>query len=206
MSITTYGELKTAIANWLDDDNLTSRIPEFISLCEDRIAQNLRIRLMETSADLTVNAQEVSLPTGYLGHRRLYLSGNPVRILNYETPDNFWQSYMSTDTAKPVAFTVEGDNFVFGPAPDTTYTGKILYYKRLTAFSDDADTNTLLTTARGLYLYGSLIEAATYLEDDVSILKWSALFDDLIDKVMTNDKRDRASGVIRMRDPAVGVV
>jgi hypothetical protein len=206
MSITTYGELKTAIANWLDDDNLTSRIPEFISLCEDRIAQNLRIRLMETSADLTVNAQEVSLPTGYLGHRRLYLSGNPVRILNYETPDNFWQSYMSTDTAKPVAFTVEGDNFVFGPAPDTTYTGQILYYKRLTAFSDDADTNTLLTTARGLYLYGSLIEAATYLEDDVSILKWSALFDDLIDKVMTNDKRDRASGVIRMRDPAVGVV
>jgi hypothetical protein len=206
MSITTYGELKTAIANWLDDDNLTSRIPEFISLCEDRIAQNLRIRLMETSADLTVNAQEVSLPTGYLGHRRLYLSGNPVRMLNYETPDNFWQSYMSTDTAKPVAFTVEGDNFVFGPAPDTTYTGKILYYKRLTAFSDDADTNTLLTTARGLYLYGSLIEAATYLEDDVSILKWSALFDDLIDKVMTNDKRDRASGVIRMRDPAVGVV
>jgi hypothetical protein len=204
--ITTYGELKTAIANWLDDDNLTSRIPEFISLCEDRIAQNLRIRLMETSADLTVNAQEVSLPTGYLGHRRLYLSGNPVRMLNYETPDNFWQSYMSTDTAKPVAFTVEGDNFVFGPAPDTTYTGKILYYKRLTAFSDDADTNTLLTTARGLYLYGSLIEAATYLEDDVSILKWSALFDDLIDKVMTNDKRDRASGVIRMRDPAVGVV
>jgi hypothetical protein len=204
--ITTYGELKTAIANWLDDDNLTSRIPEFISLCEDRIAQNIRIRLMETSADLTINAQEVSLPTGYLGHRRLYLSGNPVRMLNYETPDNFWQSYMSTDTAKPVAFTVEGDNFVFGPAPDTTYTGKILYYKRLTAFSDDADTNTLLTTARGLYLYGSLIEAATYLEDDVSILKWSALFDDLIDKVMTNDKRDRASGVIRMRDPAVGVV
>ena len=206
MSITTYAELKTAIANWLDDDNLTSRIPEFVSLCEDRIAQNLRIRLMETSADLTINAQEVSLPTGYLGHRRLYLSGNPVRILNYETPDNFWQSYMSTDTAKPVAFTVEGDNFVFGPAPDTSYTGKILYYKRLTAFSDDADTNTLLTTARGLYLYGSLIEASTYLEDDVSILKWSALFDDLIDKVMTNDKRDRASGVIRMRDPAVGVV
>ena len=204
--ITTYGELKTAIANWLDDDNLTSRIPEFISLCEDRIAQNLRIRLMETSADLTVNAQEVSLPTGYLGHRRLYLSGNPVRMLNYETPDNFWQSYMSTDTAKPVAFTVEGDNFVFGPAPDTSYTGKILYYKRLTAFSDDTDTNTLLTTARGLYLYGALIEASTYLEDDVSILKWSALFDDLIDKVMTNDKRDRASGVIRMRDPAVGVV
>jgi hypothetical protein len=115
--ITTYGELKTAIANWLDDDNLTSRIPEFVSLCEDRIAQNIRIRLMETSADLTINAQEVSLPTGYLGHRRLYLLGNPVRILNYETPDNFWQSYMSTDTAKPVAFTVEGRQFRFRPRP-----------------------------------------------------------------------------------------
>ena len=208
MSISTYGELQTAIGNWLDDDNLTSRIPEFIALCEDRIGLDTRIRIrsMETSSDLTVNAQEVALPTGYVGHRRIYLSGNPVAVLNYEEPDNFWTSYMGSDTAKPRAFTVEGDNIVFGPSPDTTYTGKILYYKRFTAFADDADTNTLLTSARGLYLYGSLLEAATYLEDDVSILKWSALFDDIADKLKDADRMDRHPGRLRVRDPAVGVV
>jgi len=208
MSITTNGELVTALANWLDDDNLTARIPEFISLCEDRIAidTRIRIRAMETSADLTVNAQEVALPTGYLGHQRIYLSGNPVTILNYEERDNFWTSYMSTNTAKPRAFTIEGDNIVFGPAPDATYTGKILYYKKFTAFSADGDTNTLLTSARGLYLYGSLLEAAMYLEDDVSILKWSALFDDIADKVQSADRMDRHPGRLRTRDPVVTVI
>ena len=34
MAITTYSELKTSIANFLDRDDLTSVIPDFISLAE----------------------------------------------------------------------------------------------------------------------------------------------------------------------------
>ena len=38
MAIGTYAELKTAIANFLARDDLTDRIPEFISLAEARMS------------------------------------------------------------------------------------------------------------------------------------------------------------------------
>ena len=37
MAIGTYAELQTAVANWLDRDDLTDRIPEFIALAEAKM-------------------------------------------------------------------------------------------------------------------------------------------------------------------------
>ena len=54
MAISNYGELKTSVANWLDRDDLTERIPEFIALCESMIIRSLRIRGMETM-DTTID-------------------------------------------------------------------------------------------------------------------------------------------------------
>ena len=42
MAITTYAELKTAIANWLNREDLTSVIPDFISLAEADFNRKLR--------------------------------------------------------------------------------------------------------------------------------------------------------------------
>ena len=48
MAIDDYGELKTAVERWLGRDELTNRIPEWIAMGEDRIAQDLRVQAMET--------------------------------------------------------------------------------------------------------------------------------------------------------------
>ncbi len=42
MAITTYSELKTALGNWLNRDDLTAVIPDFISLAETDINRKLR--------------------------------------------------------------------------------------------------------------------------------------------------------------------
>ena len=42
MSITTYSELKTAIANWLNRDDLTAVIPDFVSLVVADLNRKLR--------------------------------------------------------------------------------------------------------------------------------------------------------------------
>ena len=191
MSISTYAELQTAVANWLARDDLTARVPEFISLAEDRIAHDLRIRAMETSADITISAQTAALPTGFLQQRRLYLNADNARNLQYLTPDNFWTKWASVSSGEPEVFTIEGENFVFGPAPDSTYTGKCLYYKRFDALSDDADTNWILTNARGLYLYGALLEAAPFIRNDPRIALWSGMWDNELDRVQKADDRDR---------------
>ena len=43
MAITTYAELKSSIANWLNRDDLTSVIPDFISLTEAGINRDYGI-------------------------------------------------------------------------------------------------------------------------------------------------------------------
>ena len=46
MAIGTYSELQTAVANWLDRDDLTDRIQEFIALAEARMNRILRLAIM----------------------------------------------------------------------------------------------------------------------------------------------------------------
>ena len=57
MAISNYSELQTAVANWLDRDDLTARIPEFIALAEARFNRVLRLRSME--AKYTANTPEI---------------------------------------------------------------------------------------------------------------------------------------------------
>jgi hypothetical protein len=191
MAISTFAELKLAVANWLGREELTNRIPEFISMAEDRIAKDLRIQAMETTADLTISSQRVSFPTGFLEVRRLYLNSDSEKPLDYFSPSVFWSRSFANETGQPDAFTIEGQEFVFAPSPSSTYTGKLLYYKRFTALSAAADTNWILTNARGILLYGALLEAYIYLEDDAGTSKYAALFDQAVTQANLSDKRGR---------------
>jgi hypothetical protein len=210
MSITTYLELQTAVGNWLHRTTgsgiATARVQEFIAQAEDYIAHDLRIRAMEASSDLTVDDQEVALPTRFLGVRRIYISGTPNSKLDFLPSPAFWEKHLSTQTSKPKGFTIEGDNLVFGPAPDDSYTGKLLFWQRFATLSDDADTNWVLTNARGLLLYRAMVEAAAYLENDAMALKYAALYEDIKDVVEKGDRNDRfPAGQLTMRsDVAVG--
>ena len=66
MAITTYSELKTAVANWLNRDDLTSNIPEFIALAEAAINDQVRHWRMEKRAETTLDAQFIGPPSDWL--------------------------------------------------------------------------------------------------------------------------------------------
>ena len=46
MSLSTYSDLQTSIANYLARSDLTSQIPDFITFAENRLRRELRIRQM----------------------------------------------------------------------------------------------------------------------------------------------------------------
>jgi hypothetical protein len=198
MAIGTYTELQSAVSNWLDRADLTSRIPEFISLAEGRIARKLRIREMETEADVTTVAgtRTAALPTGFREVRRLYLSASPVQMLDYISPQDYWNRFVSTQNSRPSCFTVEGSNFLFGPIPDAVYTAKCLYYKALDALSSSA--HAVFTANPDVYLYGSLLAAEPFLRNDKRIGVWKGLFDEaLMELEVQNSKH---AGPMVMRD------
>ena len=81
MAITNYTELKSSLADWLNRSDLTSRIPEFISLAEAAFNRNLRTRDMLSRSTTSTNAQYVALPSDFL------------EMLNVELPSYVWRPY-----------------------------------------------------------------------------------------------------------------
>ena len=56
MAISTFTELKASIANFLNRDDLTATIPDFISLAESSINNEIRHWRMEKRAETTVDS------------------------------------------------------------------------------------------------------------------------------------------------------
>ena len=54
MALSTYSELKTSVADWLNRSDLTSAVPDFISLAEAQVERRLRTRQMIVRATATI--------------------------------------------------------------------------------------------------------------------------------------------------------
>ena len=90
MALNNYANLKTAIANFLARDDLTSEIDDFIDLTEADFNRRLRIRAMETvNTSFTIDAETEALPTGFLQVRSFILtSTTPDRTLELLSPSD----------------------------------------------------------------------------------------------------------------------
>ena len=201
MALNTYTSLKTAIANWLNRSDLTNEIADdFIKLTEADFNSKLRIRQMEQIDTVTINAETVTVPTGFISVRSFYiLSGNKYP-LEYLTPSNLFETRGSSRTGRPRAYTIEADNeteqFRFGPSPDTSYTGYLSYYKAIAALSDSNTSNYILSTHPNIYLYGSLYHAANFLGgmDPDQKQNWLQMYIAALERCENNDKQDSYGG------------
>jgi hypothetical protein len=179
MAIATYSDLQTSVANWLKRSDLTSIIPDFITLAEARIARDLRLRRQVTNTALSTVAgtQTVSLPGDFLEMENITLTNTtPPAALSVVTPEimdrKFPNGYV---TGQPVVYTIVGDAIQFGPTPDAVYTVSLDYYQRFAALSA-TPTNWLLTNHPGVYLFGALAEGAPYLMEDERTPLWDTKY------------------------------
>ena len=196
MALTTYAELKTSIGDWLNRSDLTAVIPDFISLAEAQIERTLRTRQMLTRTTLSIDAEFESTPTDFLEVKAFKLtSTNPDTPLSFMTMDALDQeSTKFTASGRPKFFGVVGSEFRFVPTPDSTYTAEIVYFANLNKLSGSVATNFLLTSSPDIYLYGSLLQAAPYLQDDARIQTWATLYERALNDLQTADDRGSTSG------------
>lgn len=195
MTISTYAELQTAVINRLHRANLAALVPDFIALGEARIYRDLRIRAMETALAGTIAAGVLALPTGYIELKSAYIDGSPARKLTRKTLDFIYTNYPTRSSSScPVYMAREGDNFVFGPYPDTSYAVKGIYYKRLPALSDSNTTNWLITNAPDILLYAALVEAADHTGNDAALMKWEAKYLQVKDRIQRESDGEEFSG------------
>jgi len=169
-AISTYGELKTAIAAWLKPnttlptDETTSRIPEYVALFEAEANRVLRTRDMEAvDTALAVTSGSATIPTGMRQITSLKNISEPYNEIIYIPVDQFEALYPYSTSELPFYYTVEGSTLLFYPSQTTTV--RVRYKRGLTALTNDNDYNWLLRKHPDAYLYGALVNADRRLID-----------------------------------------
>ena len=202
MAISTYTELKTSIASWLNRDDLTSVIPDFISLAEAGINRDLRHYKMIERADATLDSRYVQMPADWMETVRFSItSGNTYRLELVSRDDMLEYRQKTADTSgRPRFYANIGDTIEVFPTPDADYTMQLQYYAKTPALSDSNASNWLLLDAPDVYLYGTLIQSAPYLQDDARTQTWAALYAAALQSLQkaSDDTRFAGSG-LRMR-------
>lgn len=205
MAITNYGELKSAVADFLNRSDLTSVIPTFIDFAEAEFNRNLRVRQMVTRAEAVIDTRFSAVPADFIEAKDLVIvTGNPVTPLQFVTQQEMAQLRNTTITAagKPKYFSVVGGQFEVAPTPDAEYSLEMSYFGQIDALTDDTDTNWLLREYPDIYLYTSLMHSAPYLKDDERITVWAQLAAKAKEELISRDTSASFNGstpVIRVR-------
>jgi len=197
MSIATYSELKTAIANYLARTDLTDQIPDFIRFAEIRLRRELRIRQMlkTVTSSTTGGDSTVELPSDFLEIRDFLVVSNPVQPLTYSSPAVFSRNTRSTQSGMPLDYTILSTEFQLAPIPDSTYTVKLLYYFAPTFLGDSNQSNAFMVNAPDALLYAALIEAEPYIMNDARVNTWGSMYDRAISTLTKSDESSQYSGV-----------
>jgi hypothetical protein len=195
MALTSYADLKTQVANWLARDDLTTYIPDFITLFECAAARKMKVRLQETTTTLTPSSGVATLPTDYLGHRRVTWTGSPTTELSYVAPP-IYAGYIDNGAGNPRVFTIEGSNLRVAPSDDTALTFD--YFQRTQAVSGSL--NWLWTNHPDAYLFGTLCEANAFNKgkafEDASL--WKARRDEVFQEIAMLDFNERQGMAVRV--------
>ena len=137
MAISTYDELQTAVANWLDRTDLDNRIPEFIALAEAAMNRQLRVRRMVSRSTATISDAFSALPADYLEARSVSMSdGSTAWTLDPAPPETIEDYAALGNTGRPLFFGVVGGEVRYYPIPDQAYTATLTYYAKPPALSD----------------------------------------------------------------------
>jgi hypothetical protein len=197
MSFATYSDLQTSIANYLARSDLTSIIPDFITLAENRLRRELRIRQMLKSVTTVTVASDatVEIPSDFLQARDFVVMTNPIQPLSYSSPSSLSNDPRTSEVGVPKSYTILASECQLAPAPDGIYTLKMLYFAAPAYLSVSNVSNVFLNVAPDGLLYGALVEAEPYLMNDARINTWGSMYDRAITSLIKSDEEGQYSGV-----------
>ena len=172
-----YTELVAAIQSYTEDEYPTADINLFIQQAEERIFNSVQIPDLRknVTGTMTAGSKYLNVPSDWLATFSLavidtdnsytYLLNKDVNFIRESFPDTdntFWK--------KPEYYAVFDDTtFILGATPDAAYDSELHYYYYPQSIVA-AGTSWLGDNFDSTLLYGSLLEAATYLKADADTI------------------------------------
>ncbi len=175
----TLAQLKTAIQDYTDNSETTfvTHLPDFIKAAEEKILKSVDLdyfRKNVTSA-LTSSDQYLTIPSDYLASFSLQITTSGSEGFLLQKDVNFLREYTpnASTTGLPKYYArFDEDNFIIAPTPDSNYTIELHYYHRPASLTAGADSGTtwVSTNAPFALLYGSLVEAYTFMKGEPDMI------------------------------------
>lgn len=176
----TYAQLETAIQDFTENSetSFVSNLPVFIRSCEDRILTVVDLELFRKNAtsQLTVGDPYLNVPTDYLAPFSMQIITTNYKEFLELKDVNYLQEYnnsVAIQTTPKYYGIFDVDNFILSPTPNLAYDVELHYYYKPASITAGAASGTtwLSENAPNALLYGSLVEAYTYMKGEQDMLQ-----------------------------------
>ena len=187
----TYTTLKNAIQDYLETTETTfvNNLPVIIKQAEDRILKSIQLPdfRKNVTGSTTDGTPYLTMPSDFLAPYSLAVDNSGYEFLIFKEVSFIRESYpVATTEGIPKYYAIFDENtFILGPTPNTNLTAELHYFYKpesITASSDG--TSWLGTNAESTLLYGSLVEAYTFLKGDADMLNlYISRYEDALGKL-----------------------
>lgn len=208
MSLDSYANLQTEIAELLNRGDLTAKIPTWIALIEAQLQRILEGRNMRSSVGVTFDTSgEFTLPADYRSPVALALETDLRRWNVDVVPYNvFTVKRGALMNGAPLYATVFNGKMLVAPLPDsdTDYTGTLVYDATVAPLSATNPSNWVLVNHPDVYLYGAASHSAPYLREDERVAVWRDFYMNAIEEVrIARDRAEYGTSPLRIVLPSV---
>jgi len=172
-----YAELVAQIQDYTENTFTTTDINTFITQAEQRIYNTVQLPALRknVTGSLSAGNKYLAMPTDWLATFSLAVFGadNEYKYLLNKDVNFIRQSFPDTDSAfygEPQYYAVfNASSFIVGPTPDINYSAELHYFYYPTSITV-AGTSWLGDNFSSTLLYGSLLEAYTYMKGEKDVL------------------------------------
>ena len=186
----TYAELTTLIQNFCEstETTFTATIPDFVKNAEERIFELVQFDFFRKNllGNLSTGNRFLTTPTDFSSSFSLaVIDGNNDYEFLLKKHPSFMQEYTVdvSDTSlrgKPLYYadfdkelstaSNNGSTIIVAPVPDSNYSVELHYLYKPTSIVSDTTGTWLSSNARNALLYGSLVEAYTFLKGEPDLM------------------------------------
>lgn len=200
MALASYADLIATVPQVMareGDAPLIAYLPAAVAVLEGRLNRTLRVGSMEASATSTSVGGQLTLPSDYLVSRRIVAA--PYGALSLVTPEWASDTYPLGGDGTPAFYTIQGSTLTLYPSYDGSI--GINYYAALPPLETNG-TNWLMAYHPDIYLFGTLIEAYTFLQSQELASMWNERFQGAVAELQALDRADRYRGAVaRVKGP-----
>jgi hypothetical protein len=173
----TYTELVAQIQDYTENTFTTTDINTFITQAEQRIYNTVQLPALRknVTGSLSSGNKYLAMPTDWLATFSLAVINTENEYLYLLNKDvNFIrQSFPDTDSAfygEPQYYAVfNSTSFIVGPTPDANYSAELHYFYYPESITT-AGTSWIGNNFSSVLLYGSLLEAYTYMKGEADVM------------------------------------